>query len=66
MKITKSPIYVIALIFINVNCWSKDYNILDYGAIGDGLTMNTEAIQSSIDSCSNSGVEELLSYQGNI
>ena len=28
------------------------YNIHDYGAIGDGKTINTSIIQSVIDSCS--------------
>lgn len=31
------------------------YSILDFGAIADGETLNTEAIAAAIDSCSNSG-----------
>jgi hypothetical protein len=43
------------LILVCLNCWSRDYNILDYGAVGNGSTLNTAAIQSTIDACSNSG-----------
>ncbi|MCX6222656.1 MAG: glycoside hydrolase family 28 protein [Bacteroidia bacterium] len=56
MKRTKLSIFLIPIfILTSLNCWSKDYNILDYGAVGNGTTLNTAAIQSTVDACSNSG-----------
>ena len=34
---------------------AKRYVITDYGAIGDGNTLNTKAIQSAIDRCASDG-----------
>lgn len=32
-----------------------DYNIKSYGAIGDGVYVNTKKIQQAIDDCSDQG-----------
>ena len=33
----------------------KEYSVAKYGAIGDGKTLNTKAIQSTIDFCATNG-----------
>lgn len=33
----------------------SDYNVLDYGAIGNGTTLDTQAIQAAIDACASAG-----------
>lgn len=33
----------------------REYDIRDFGAVGDGKTMNTEAIQRAVDTCSENG-----------
>lgn len=33
----------------------KQFNIVDYGAVGDGKTMNTDAIAKAISACANAG-----------
>lgn len=37
------------------NLFSQDYNILEFGAVNDGKTMNTESIQNAIDAAYNAG-----------
>ncbi|MDR3217760.1 MAG: hypothetical protein LBU22_02060 [Dysgonamonadaceae bacterium] len=41
-----------------------EYKVLDYGAVGDGETINTSAIQNAIDECSNSGGGKVIIPQG--
>jgi polygalacturonase len=46
------------------NIPSKTFNAADYGAIGDGKTLNTHAIQKAIDACSAAGGGIVLVPQG--
>jgi parallel beta-helix repeat protein len=41
------------------------YNINDFGAIGDGVTLNTLAIQRSVDSCNRHGGGTIIVPAGN-
>jgi polygalacturonase len=48
---------VILLFFtlISIKTYSKTYNVSDFGAVNDGITLNTQYIQKAIDQCSNDG-----------
>lgn len=37
------------IVFLSLNLKSKDLSIVDFGAIGDGNSLNTKSIQSAID-----------------
>jgi polygalacturonase len=41
-----------------------DFNILKYGAVGDGTTLNTTAIQKAIDACYQSGGGKVIFPEG--
>ena len=48
-------VWVIYLGFVCSSLCAKDYSIEDYGAIGDGYTINTLAIQAAIDEATSNG-----------
>jgi len=50
--------------FLSENTW-KVYNICNNGAIGDGKTLNTKAIQFLIDTCSENGGGTVFFPPGN-
>ncbi len=64
---TKKIIAIIALISIQISCSNKtkSYNIEEYGAKGDGVTVNTTYIQDAIDTCYKNGGGTVFISDGN-
>jgi polygalacturonase len=52
---TKWILLILAVMLVNQGALAEDWNILRFGAVNDSLTVNTQAIQNAIDSCSASG-----------
>jgi parallel beta-helix repeat protein len=46
---------IMSLLILIVSVRAKDYNIVDFGAVSDGFTVNTKSIQSAIDKAHEAG-----------
>ncbi len=51
----KITTYLFFVVVVSVSAQEISYNVLDFGAEGDGKTLNTKSIQKAIDECSNNG-----------
>ena len=47
-------------LLVQSKAFSKDYNVVDFGAVSDGETLNTTAIQKAIDQAFNDGGGRVL------
>jgi polygalacturonase len=54
----------ILLILVNGYVKSESYNILDFGAVADGKTLATMAIQKAIDACAQNGGGQVIIPRG--
>ncbi|MBC8172978.1 MAG: glycoside hydrolase family 28 protein, partial [Chitinophagales bacterium] len=61
----RNLIFVYTLIVNNLVLFSQNYNILNYGAIPDGKTLNTSAIQSAVDAAHHYGGGKVIIPAGN-
>ncbi|WPR73121.1 glycosyl hydrolase family 28 protein [Flavobacterium sp. NG2] len=59
----KKILFLLLLLF-TVVIQAKDYNVLDFGAKGDGLTKDTQAVQKAIDLCSKEGGGKVIIPSG--
>ena len=55
MKTTQIIIATLLFIFYCITTEAKDYNVKNFGAKGDGLTLDSPAIQSAINVCTENG-----------
>lgn len=55
LKIMNRCCLCVVTLLLSTAAFTQDCNIVDFGAVGDGITNNTAAIQRAIDSCSANG-----------
>lgn len=63
MKTTLLLVTLLMTVF-TFSAKAGSYNILDYGAVNDGKTLTTAAIQKAIDACSENGGGQVVVPQG--
>ena len=59
-------ILLVLLTVLHLSAHATEYNVLGFGAKGDGLTLDTAPMQAAIDQCSAEGGGTLLIPGGQI
>lgn len=62
VRVFRGSLFVLLMLFMQIGWASNDdstYNIVDFGAKGDGITDNTQFINRTIEACSLRGGERL-------
>ena len=57
-------IFLIITLCFSIQIIAKEYNVLDFGAKADGVTLDTKAVQKAIDVCSKEGGGTVLIPSG--
>ncbi len=60
-----SLMLILAMAFCTIKVKARDYNIVKFGAVGNGLVMNTISIQKAIDKCAEDGGGRVIIPAGN-
>ena len=59
VRVFRGSLFVLLMLFMRIGWASNDdstYNIVDFGAKGDGITDNTQFINRTIEACSTSTI----------
>lgn len=67
MRICSSIFLLLALVLLGApgpTLFGADFPVENYGAVGDGVTLNTMAIQAAIDACAEAGEGRVVMGEG--
>jgi Endopolygalacturonase len=64
MRNVQKTFFLFVILLYLYSCNEKEHNIKDFGAVGDGKTSDTRAIQEAIDKCADRGGGRVIVPEG--